>query len=154
MFVFTFVQRLSVDLYLQCFFQSMDPESEKLFKHLHEVEMKAGEILTDRQEIVALDKRRNDDRVGIRALEKDKFKKTWITVGPLLIKMPSDKAKELLIQDQRECDVAVNKLRSNLKVKVNELHEIELAPPVPGLMLQALSHKEMSAMKHVLGQAS
>lgn len=130
----------------------MDPESEKLFKHLHEVEMKAGEILTDRQEIVALDKRRNEDRMGMRALEKDKSKKTWISVGPLLLKMPNEKARELLVQDQKECDVAINKLRSNLKIKVNELRDLELNPQVPGMMLQALSHKEMSAMKQVLGQ--
>lgn len=65
---------------------------------MQQVEEKAGKILTDRQEIIALDKRRNDDRVGMRALQKEKTKKTWVTVGPLLLKMPSKVAEELLIK--------------------------------------------------------
>lgn len=71
-------------------------DQQKLLDHLEQVERKAGEILTDREEIVALDKRRNDDRVGMRALQKESCKKTWITMGPLLLKMPSKTAIELL----------------------------------------------------------
>lgn len=74
----------------------MANEHERLLQHLEKVENKAGEILTDREEIVALDKRRNDDRVGMRALQKQVHEKTWITVGPLLLKMPSKTAEELL----------------------------------------------------------
>lgn len=69
---------------------------QEALKHIQQVEEKAGEILTDRQEIVALDKRRNDDRVGMRALQKEKGRKAWVTVGPLLLKMPSKTAEELL----------------------------------------------------------
>ncbi|OAD59047.1 G patch domain and ankyrin repeat-containing protein 1 like protein [Eufriesea mexicana] len=122
--------------------------------HIQQVEEKAGEILTDRQEIIALDKRRNDDRVGMRALQKENCRKSWITVGPLLLKMPSKNAEELLIKDQKECDIEINKLRSNLKIKVNELRDLELNSPVPGLMLIPMSHKEMLAMSQVLGQDS
>ncbi|XP_053983019.1 p53 and DNA damage-regulated protein 1 [Hylaeus anthracinus] len=132
----------------------MKDDQQMLLKHLQQVEEKAGEILTDRQEIVALDKRRNNDRVGMRALQKEKCKKTWVTVGPLLLKMPSKTAEELLVKDQRECDIEINKLRSNLKIKVNELRDLEFNPPVPGLMLQAMSYKEMSAINQVLGQSS
>ncbi|CAK9799698.1 p53 and DNA damage-regulated protein 1 [Anthophora plagiata] len=126
-------------------------DQQQTLKHIQQVEEKAGEILTDRQEIIALDKRRNDDRVGMRALQKENCKKTWVTIGPLLIKMPSKIAEELLVKDQRECDIEINKVRSNLKVKVNELRDLELNSPVPGLMLQPMSHKEMSAIKQSLG---
>lgn len=68
----------------------------EVIQHLQKVENKAGEILTSRQTIIDLDKRRNDDRVGMRALQKQKGDKTWITVGPLLIKMSSKDADELL----------------------------------------------------------
>lgn len=71
-------------------------EHKKLLEHLEKVESKAGEILTDRKEIVALDKRRNDDRVGMRELQKQSCKKPWITVGPLLLKMSFNIAEELL----------------------------------------------------------
>ncbi|EZA60866.1 p53 and DNA damage-regulated protein 1 [Ooceraea biroi] len=128
-------------------------EHQGTLKHLEEVETKASEILTDRQEIVALDKRRNDDRVGLRALQKESNDKIWITVGPLLVKMSSKKAEELLEEDQRECSTAINKLRSNLKIKVNELRDLELTPPFPGSTLQPMSNKEMAAMKQVLGQS-
>ncbi|XP_076245653.1 G patch domain and ankyrin repeat-containing protein 1 homolog [Calliopsis andreniformis] len=128
-------------------------DQQNALKYIQHVEEKAGEILTDRQEIIALDKRRNDDRVGLRALQKEKVKKTWITVGPLLLKMSSKTAEELLIKDQKECDIEINKIRSNLKVKINELRDLELNPHVPGLMLQPMSHKEMSAIKQVLGQS-
>lgn len=73
-------------------------EQKKLLDHLHAVEAKAGEILTDRQEVVALDKRRNDDRVGMRALQKENVDKCWMTIGPIIIKMPVDKAEDLLVQ--------------------------------------------------------
>lgn len=131
----------------------MANEHQRLLEHLEKVESKAGEILTDRQEIVALDKRRNDDRVGMRALQKQSQEKTWITVGPLLLKMSSKAAEELLEKDQRECSTVINKLRSDMKVKVNELRDLEMAPPVPGLMLEPMSHKEMDAMKQVLGRS-
>lgn len=132
----------------------MKIDQQRSLKHIQQVEEKAGEILTDRQEIIALDKRRNDDRVGMRALQKDNCKKTWITIGPLLIKMPSPIAEELLIKDQKECDIEINKIRSNLKIKVNELRDLELNPPVPGLMLQPLTHNEMTAINQLLGKSS
>lgn len=71
-------------------------DHQKLLEHLEKVETKAAAILADREEIIALEKRRNDDRVGMRALQKQSYKKTWITVGPLLLKMPSKTAEELL----------------------------------------------------------
>ncbi|XP_011883780.1 PREDICTED: p53 and DNA damage-regulated protein 1-like [Vollenhovia emeryi] len=129
----------------------MANEHQRLLQHLEKVENKAGEILTDRGEIVALDKRRNDDRVGMRALQKQVHPKIWITVGPLLLKMPSKAAQELLEKDQRECDTAISKLRSDLKIKVNELRDIELTPPVPGLMLEPMSRKEMEAVGQIFG---
>ncbi|KAL0113493.1 hypothetical protein PUN28_012563 [Cardiocondyla obscurior] len=131
----------------------MANDHRTLLKHLETVENKAGEILTDREEIVALDKRRNDDRVGMRALQKQGQTKTWITVGPLLLKMPSKTAEELLEKDQRECNTAINKLRSELKIKVNELRDLELTPPVPGLMLEPMSQNEMNAIGQIFGRS-
>ncbi|EFN83689.1 p53 and DNA damage-regulated protein 1 isoform X2 [Harpegnathos saltator] len=131
----------------------MANDQQKLLEHLEQVEHKAGEILTDREELIALDKQRNYDRVGMRALEKQSCDKTWITVGPLLLKMSSKAAIELLEKDQRECSNTINKIRSDLKIKVNELRDLELIPPVPGLMLTPMSYKEMDAMNQVLGRS-
>lgn len=121
-------------------------------RHLTDVEMKAGEILTDRREVIALDKRRNDDRMGARALQKDTGSKTaWITVGPLLMKIPREKAEDLLERDQRECDIEINKIRSELKCKVNQLRDLELKQPMAGSTLKPLSRREMSAINEGFG---
>lgn len=68
----------------------------EMLNYLQKIEEKGVEIITDRQEIIALDKRRNDDRVGMRALQKQEVDKTWITVGPLLLKMGKKEAEDLL----------------------------------------------------------
>jgi len=44
----------------------------------------------------------------------------------------------------------INKLRSDLNVKVNELRDLELMPSVPGLMLEPMSNKEMDAIRQIL----
>ena len=54
--------------------------------------------------------------------------------------------------DQVQVDAEINKLRSNSKVKVNLLRDMEHQPPVPGLMLKPMSKQEMNAMGHVLGR--
>jgi len=54
------------------------------------------------------------------------------------------------ITDQKECNIAINKLRSDLNVKVNELRDLELMPSVPGLMLEPMSNKEIDAMRQIL----
>lgn len=55
--------------------------------------------------------------------------------------------------DQKQCDIEINKIRSDLKVKVNELRDLEHTPPVPGLMLNPMSRTEMSAMDQVIGKS-
>lgn len=72
-------------------------ENPKLtLKQLHAIELEAESILRDRTEIVALDKRRNSNREALRALTKEKGKKAWVTLGPMLVKMPVATANSLL----------------------------------------------------------
>lgn len=120
-------------------------------KYLEEVEMLGEEIVRDKQEVVALDRRRNQNREALRALYHSGGK-TWLTLGSLLVKVPGDKAKELLEQDQVQLDTQINKLRSELKVKVNTLRDMEFQSPVPGLMLNPLSRSELSAMGQIMGR--
>ncbi|CAB0035905.1 unnamed protein product [Trichogramma brassicae] len=131
----------------------MDDTKKKMLDYLTTIEEKGVEILIDKQEIIGLDKRRNDDRVGMRALQQQKADKCWITVGPLVMKMDSKKAEELLKNDQKQCDIQINILRSDLKVKVNELRKMEYNPPVPGLNLKPMSKEEMSALNQIWGQS-
>ncbi|EEB15510.1 p53 and DNA damage-regulated protein, putative [Pediculus humanus corporis] len=125
---------------------------DKSLQYLKELESLGEEILVDRQEIIALDKRRNETREGLRELKNSKVTKTWFALGPLLLKFPTNKVENLLKKDQVQVDAEINKLRSNLKVKVNLLRDMEHQPPVPGLMLKPMSKQEMNAMGHVLGR--
>ncbi|XP_047117148.1 G patch domain and ankyrin repeat-containing protein 1 homolog isoform X1 [Schistocerca piceifrons] len=118
---------------------------------LSEIEEIGEEILRDRNEVVALDRRRNQTREALRAIQKSTADKVWVSVGSLLIKIPEKKATEMLKRDQIQVDVEINKMRSELKLKVNKLRDMEHQAPVPGLMLNALTSSEMGAIKTAMG---
>ncbi|KAI5710853.1 p53 and DNA damage-regulated protein 1 [Diaphorina citri] len=126
-------------------------DPKKSLQHLTQIEEQAEEILCSQQEVVALDKRRNATREALRAMTKTESKKVWMALGPLLVKVDKTKAEAMLKRDQVVVDCEVNKIRSDLKVKVNKLRDMEYQSPVPGLMLKPMERNEMSAMNQVLG---
>ncbi|XP_014360388.2 p53 and DNA damage-regulated protein 1 [Papilio machaon] len=119
----------------------MDDQDNTL-QYLISVEKLAQEILSDKREIILLDKRRNENREALRNLTKSSESKCWLTVGSVIIKHDIATAKSLLEADQNQLNIDINQLRSELKVKVNNLRDLEMEPPVPGLMLVPMSHKE------------
>lgn len=133
---------------------------------LIKTERVADQILQNKQEIIMLDKRRQDTREALRDLTKSDQKKVWITIGSLLVKMNKDKALELLkkgtvilvltinlilkmylITDQIQIDVEINKLRSDQKVLVCKHRDLEYLDPLRGHDLQPLSSGEINAFK-------
>lgn len=70
--------------------------NKKPLELLIECERVADKILQNKQEIIALDKRRQSNREAIRNLGKNDQKKTWITIGPMLVKMEKQKSINLL----------------------------------------------------------
>lgn len=67
-------------------------------EYLFCVEQQAEKILVDKSEVIALDKKRNNNRMAIRALINNKIPqdKTWMAVGPCLVKIPCEKAITML----------------------------------------------------------
>ncbi|GBP56336.1 p53 and DNA damage-regulated protein 1 [Eumeta japonica] len=120
-------------------------DQKKTLKYLESVEKLAEEILSDKREIIMLDQRRNENREALREVSKQQQTKCWLTVGSVLVKHDIKSAKELLEADQKQLNIDINKLRSDLKIKVNELRDLEMQPPVPGFMLVPMSQKESSA---------
>lgn len=118
---------------------------------LRSIELQGEEVVRDKSDVVALDRRRNGNREAIRALSKQKSNKVWFALGPMLIKLPSEKAVSMLQKDQVVIDTEINKIRSELKVKVNKLRDLEYQNPIPGLDLKPMSKDEMSAINQVLG---
>lgn len=125
--------------------QEMDDQS-KILKYLVEVEKLADEILSDSREIILLDKRRNQNREALRSVAKSGQRICWLTVGSVLIKHDVEATEVLLDADQKQLDIDINKLRSDLKVKVNNLRDMEMLPPAPGMMLAPLSRKETQGL--------
>ena len=80
----------------------MTDDGKKTMEILISTERVADKILTNKQEIIALDKRRQDTREAIRDLKKSDEQKTWITIGSMLVKLKRDKALELLTKGKRK----------------------------------------------------
>ena len=57
----------------------------------------------------------------------------------------------LLIADQVRLDAEINTLRSDLKVKVNNLRDKEGQPELKGFGLSALNPQEIQAVRQVIG---
>lgn len=151
----------------------MDVEKTTM-EYLFRVEQQAEKILLDKSEVISLDKKRNNNRMAIRALMNNKpQEKTWLAVGPCLVKIPCEKAKtmleegtqftnllnilfcaikKLLFSEQVNLDSRINCLRNDIKFNVNKLRDMEYKEPVRGLFLNPLTKKEMSAMNQLLGE--
>lgn len=69
-------------------------------EYLFRVEKQAEKILVDKSEIIALDKIRNNNRMAIRALMNYKTPqdKTWMAIGPCMVKVSCEKAKTMLLE--------------------------------------------------------
>ena len=127
--------------------------------HLREIEEAAEEVLSDKQEIVDLDRKRCQNREAIRAMShlnhagaattttSSSSSSQWLAMGNCFFKLPQDKAKTLLQKDQDRLDVEINTLRSNLKPKVNNLRDKEGQPELKGHGLKALDRHEIQAVK-------
>ncbi|CAJ0925479.1 unnamed protein product [Ranitomeya imitator] len=73
-----------------------------------------------------------------------------VCFGNMFIKLPKDKTKQMIEKDQEQLDVEIQNLRSQLKVKVNELYEAQGKPELKGFNLTPLDPDEMKAINKVL----
>lgn len=75
----------------------MDIEKTTM-EYLFCVERQAEKILVDKSEVIALDKIRNNNRMAIRALTNNKIPqaKTWMALGPIMVKVSYENAKQML----------------------------------------------------------
>ncbi|XP_046289850.1 p53 and DNA damage-regulated protein 1 isoform X2 [Marmota monax] len=129
----------------------LSPEAERILKYLVEVEELAEEVLADKQQIVDLDTKRNQNREGLRALQKDlSLSDVIVCFGNMFIKMSHPQTKEMIEKDQDRLDKEIEKLRKQLKVKVNRLFEAQGKPELKGFNLNPLNRDELKALKVIL----
>ncbi|XP_055917833.1 uncharacterized protein LOC129950069 [Eupeodes corollae] len=124
-------------------------DEEKIVEIITATEEVADEILVNKQELVALDKRRQYTREAIREIEKNcpDEKKLWITLGSTLVKMERNKALELLKNDQVVIAAEINKIRSDQKILVNKHRDLEQLSPYSGANLKPMDKKDFDALK-------
>ena len=128
-----------------------------VLKLLTDIERSAEDILSSKQEIVDLDRKRNSNREAIRALEKEakthykgSDSKCWLAMGNSFFRLPNKNAVNLLKKDQQQLDISVNTQRSELKEKVGRLREKEGKEELKGFGLKALSSEELAAVNGVI----
>ncbi|KAH8253908.1 hypothetical protein KR032_007534 [Drosophila birchii] len=120
---------------------------DKSIELITQTEELADKILANKQELKAMDKRRQDTRQAMRLITKSEDKKVWITIGSMLVKVQREKALELLKKDQEQIELQINLMYSDQKVLVNKHRDLEFKSPFSGTHLKALERKEFDALK-------
>ncbi|XP_013369655.1 PREDICTED: p53 and DNA damage-regulated protein 1 isoform X2 [Chinchilla lanigera] len=129
----------------------LSPEAERVLRYLVEVEELAEEVLADKRQIVDLDIKRNKNREGLRALQRDlSLSDVMVCFGTMFIKMPHSRVKDMIEKDQDHLDKKIEELRKQLKVKVSRLFEAQGNPELKGFNLNPLSQDELKALKVIL----
>ncbi|XP_042319499.1 p53 and DNA damage-regulated protein 1 [Sceloporus undulatus] len=123
-----------------------------VLRYLAEVEALAEEVMAGRQQIVALDQKRNENREALRALSKelDSSDQVMVCFGNMFVQLPKTKTKDMLQRDQERLDEEIAKQRKELKVNVSRLLEAQGKPELKGYNLKPLSTEEMCFMRKLV----
>ncbi|XP_045119193.1 p53 and DNA damage-regulated protein 1-like isoform X2 [Portunus trituberculatus] len=136
----------------------MAKSPEVVQQYLEEVEAAAEDILSDRQEIITLDRRRNTNREALRQLAGDGGagkagdSRMWICVGNMFLRMPTGFVKNSIEKEQKHLDSEINNLRNSLHTKVNLLNDLEHKQATVGTSLKPLSPEEWQAVRQDSGR--
>ncbi|XP_035782102.1 p53 and DNA damage-regulated protein 1-like [Anopheles albimanus] len=127
-------------------------DQQKLMEILVETERVADRILANKQEVVQLDKRRQDTREALRYIEHHfpegkQPQRLWITIGSMLVKQNRQEAVELLRKDQRTTEEDIERLRAEQKVLVARQRDLEHERPLRGFDLKPLSKAEIAGIR-------
>jgi len=125
--------------------------TEDIVDYLKELEGTAEELLTNKSEIVQLDKQRNDNRMGIRHLIKTDEPKSWLVMGETFFRINTPDAKKMLDEDQKKLDTEIANLRQDMKKKMDKMRTLENLPALKGFYLKPLSTEELEIIRHTIG---
>ena len=100
---------------------------------MQRVELLGEEILTDRQQMVELDRRRNTNREALAALrridrqgaEVAAAQKHWVCMGETFAKHSQSEARGMLEADQTRLDAEIERLRGDVKRKTSAVCELD-----------------------------
>ncbi|KAG7318871.1 hypothetical protein KOW79_017345 [Hemibagrus wyckioides] len=127
-------------------------DSQRVMDYMMEVELAAEDVLSDKQQIVDLDSRRNRNREAMNVLrnsdsDHDKVK---VCFGNMFIKFPKENTRSMIQKDQEQLEQEINNLRKGLKAKVNRLNDLQGKPELRGYNLSPLTGDELKAINSIL----
>jgi chaperonin cofactor prefoldin len=106
-------------------------DAATLVDRLAQAEQLGEEVLTEKQQMVELDRRRNQNREALASFRRAEregdraAEKHWMCIGSSFIRRPHASAKELLEEDQRRIDNELDALRTSVKRKTSLLCELD-----------------------------
>lgn len=126
---------------------------EELTKQLAKIELTADDIIDTKQQIVSFDAKRHKTREALNRLKDQRAQssgrsiKHWICVGDMFVRLNSNDTRNLIVEDQYQIDQGIERLRDELKEKVNELNILEGKPEIVGFNLKPLKKEEITALR-------
>jgi hypothetical protein len=114
-------------------------DAKELVHQLMEAERLGEDVLTERSQMVELDRRRNLNREALAALRREDrtlgkevaaAQKHWICMGDMFMRQPHGSAREMLEADQARIEKETEALRASVKRKSSKLCEID--PSIAG----------------------
>jgi len=111
---------------------------------LMEMEQLAEDILTDKQQLVDFDRRRQNNREALRNIQDYKHDEVWLFVGQFFMKKKTTDVRNILQKDQQIMQEETDKINSTMKAKSTQLHELEgRANQMKGFNLKPLSGEDL-----------
>ena len=119
-------------------------DAATVLERMQRAELLGEEILTDRQQMVELDRRRNKNREALAALrridrqgpEAAASQKHWVCLGQTFAKHSQAETRGMLEADQTRLDAELDRLRGDVKRKTSLVCELDPSmcaahPPAP-----------------------
>eukprot|EP00795_Rhopilema_esculentum_P001583 gene1583-16036_t len=103
-------------------------KTSKVLDRMSKIEALGEEVLTDKQQLVDLDRKKNKNREAINALKKTRNSnesKSWLCIGNTFFRFEDDLIANTLKEDQKELEKEIQSIRNGITGKVSDLHQLE-----------------------------
>ncbi|CAH1164243.1 unnamed protein product [Phaedon cochleariae] len=118
---------------------------------LMEVETVAQDILTLREEKLALANAQNKFREALNALKESEERNNWIQVGAVFVERPVDECRNILREEISKADDDLRSLQNKIREKSQNLRDLEHQPRLEGFTLKPISVAEAKALQKGFG---
>uniref|UniRef100_A0A6B2LQK1 Uncharacterized protein n=1 Tax=Arcella intermedia TaxID=1963864 RepID=A0A6B2LQK1_9EUKA len=122
----------------------MDPEVKKVLMEMEEL---GEDVITDKQQLVDFDRRRQHNREALRFLKEEQTDKDqWLFLGSFFLKKKKQDVIKIINTDQKTMDEEGERVQQSIKAKTTKLHQLEgRANEVKGFNLKPLGKEDYNA---------